>query len=99
MYVYLLNQQGCTGDKLKATLKEKVEQENQVLTVPHSQERVNAIMHCKTHRQLFMATGGMPITTDETFLAAEQEKKNSKIREIHFEKRRDLRQSDVRRWP
>ena len=99
MCVSLLNQQGCAGDKLKATLKEKVEQENQVLTVPHSQEQVDAIMHCKTHGQSFMATGGMPITADETFLAAEQEKKNSKIREIHLEKRRDLRQSDVRRWP
>ena len=38
MCVSLLNQQGCAGDKLKATLKENVEQENQVLTVPHSQD-------------------------------------------------------------
>ena len=90
MCVSLLNQQGCAGDKLKATLKEKVKQENQVLTVPHSQERVDAIMHCKTHGQSFMATGGMPITADETFLAAEQEKKKSKIREIHLEKKKRL---------
>ena len=37
-----------------------------------------------------MATGGMPITADETFLAAEQEKKNSEIREIHLEKKKRL---------
>ena len=56
------------------------------LTVPHSQERVEAIMHCKTHGQSFMATGGMPITADETFLAAEQEKKKNEIRNIQVDK-------------
>ena len=86
MCVSLLNQQGYEGNKLKATLKEQKQSTEQTLTVPHSQERVEAIMHCKTHGQSFMATGGMPITADETFLAAEQEKKKNEIRNIQVDK-------------
>ena len=80
MCVSLLNQQGYEGNKLRATLKEQKQSTEQTLTIPHSQECVEAIMHCKTHGQSFMATGGMPITADETFLAAEQEKKKKLLK-------------------
>ena len=80
-------QQGFSGDKLKAQLREKVQQEIASLTVPHSQEQVDAIMHCKTHGQSLMTTGGMPLTADETFLAAEKEKKQNQLKDMYTDKK------------
>ena len=43
-------------------------------------------MHCKTHGQSFQATGGMPLTADETFLAAERESIAIRIKEMKDDK-------------
>ena len=87
MCVSLLNQQGFSGDKLRAQLREKVQQEIASLTVPQSQERVDAIMHCKIHGKSFMATGGMPLTADEAFLATEKEKKQNQLKDMYTDKK------------
>ena len=86
MCVSLLCSKGYDGKQLEAKLPEKHEEAAVALTVPHSQERVDAIMTCKTHGQSFQATGGMPLTGDEIFLAAEQEQKAILIKKMKDDK-------------
>ena len=63
----ILTANGFDGDRLK---KEAPKRKLFVsVTVPHSEERIIAIKNSKTSGQLFMATRGRHITTDEYFQA------------------------------
>jgi hypothetical protein len=60
-----LSLEGYNGDVMKITLK-PVER-TRVLTVPHSQERIELLSRAKTHGNIFTATGGVHLTANDIF--------------------------------
>ncbi len=60
-----LTLEGLNGDTMKITLK-PIEQTT-VVTVPHSQERIELLSQVKTHGNIFAATGGIHLTANDIF--------------------------------
>jgi hypothetical protein len=60
-----LTLEGYNGDAMQVTLK-PVERTT-VLTVPHSQERIELLSQAKTHGNIFAATGGVHLTANDIF--------------------------------
>jgi hypothetical protein len=58
-----LSLEGYNGDVMKITLKPVMRPS--VLTVPHSQERIELLSQAKTHCNIFVATGGVHLTTND----------------------------------
>jgi hypothetical protein len=56
---------GYNGDMMKVTLKPV--QRTTVVTVPHSQERIDMLSQAKTHGSIFSATGGVHLTANDIF--------------------------------
>ena len=61
----VLSLEGYNGDVMKITLKPVVRPS--VLTVPHSQERIELLSQAKTHGNIFAATGGVHLTANDIF--------------------------------
>ncbi len=58
--------EGLNGDTMKITLKPI--KRTTVLTVPHSQERIELLSQAKTHHgNIFAATGGVHLTANDIF--------------------------------
>jgi hypothetical protein len=75
--IHFLNENGFDGSAFKVQIKEKTEPRR--ITVPHGQERIDAISKASTHGKLFHATGGTHLTSDDIFIATEK-----KVREGEF---------------
>jgi hypothetical protein len=56
---------GYNGDLMKVTLK-PIERTN-VITAPHTQERIELLSNAKTHGNIFAATGGVHLTANDIF--------------------------------
>ena len=57
--------EGYNGDLMKVTLK-PIERTN-VITAPHTQERIELLSNAKTHGNIFAATGGVHLTANDIF--------------------------------
>ncbi len=60
-----LSLEGYDGDMMKVTLKPV--NRTTVVTVPHSQERIDLLRQAKTHGSIFTATGGVHLTANDIF--------------------------------
>ena len=60
-----LTLEGFNGDVMKVMLK-PVERTN-VVTAPHTQERIELLSQAKTHGNIFAATGGIHLTANDIF--------------------------------
>ena len=60
-----LSLEGYDGDMMKVTLKPV--NRTTVVTVPHSQERIDLLSQAKTHGSIFAATGGVHLTANDIF--------------------------------
>jgi hypothetical protein len=77
-YCDLLSANGFDGNQLR---KQAPRRETYVaVTEPHSKERVNAIKAAKTAGQMFYATGGKHLNSDEFFVASELKKRDAEIK-------------------
>jgi|EP01082_Thalassiosira_pseudonana_P008128 hypothetical protein len=77
---HFLNENGFDGSVFKVQIKEKKEPSR--ITVPHGQERIDAIAKASTHGKLFHATGGTHLTCDDIFIATEKKVREGKISEL-----------------
>ena len=81
----LLNSKGYDGNQLMAKLKKSVYFRREV-TVPHSQERIEALSKAKTHGERFFVTGGSHATSDDVFKAAELTNRKGEIAAMEKDK-------------
>jgi hypothetical protein len=81
-YCDILTANGCDGSKL---LKEAPTRITYVaVTEEHSQERVAAIRNAKTAGQMFFATGGRHLNSDEFFQARALVERDARIKELEL---------------
>ena len=66
--MYALNNAGCNGDSLKATIKPTMAPA--VLIRPQSNKRVSLLAQANTHGTQFAVTGGSRLMTDDFFKSA-----------------------------
>jgi len=60
-----LTLEGYNGDMMRVTLNPI--QHTNVITAPHTQERIELLSHAKTHGSIFAATGGVHLTANDIF--------------------------------
>ena len=77
---------GYKGDLLQVTLDEDVHRRKKYVTVDNTQARQEAISYAKTHGQLFHATGGQHITSDDMFKGYKINNKKRRIEELEKDK-------------
>ena len=80
-----LSMNGFDGSQLRLNAPRR--QTYVAVTAPHSKERVKAIKDAKTAGQLFFATGGKHINTDEFFKAREMKKREEAIAKMEEAKK------------
>ena len=73
------------GNQLRGKMKQSL-YSTRVLTVPHSQERIEALAKAKTHGERFFVTGGSHATCDDVFKAAEMTNRKFEIAAMEKEK-------------
>ena len=83
---------GYNGDHMKLTAKPAPS--TKVITNPHTQERIELLSEAKKHGQIFAATGGDHLTSNDMFKAIEL--KRRKILRDRLEKEKTLRQRQER---
>jgi hypothetical protein len=83
-YCDILLKGGYDGNHLRKLAPRR--QTYVAVTEPHSKERVKAIKNCKTAGQMFFATGGKHLNSDEFFLARELKKRDGEIKEMEAKK-------------
>mmetsp|Transcript_6062 Transcript_6062/g.12387 ORF Transcript_6062/g.12387 Transcript_6062/m.12387 type:complete len:178 (+) Transcript_6062:100-633(+) len=81
---------GFNGHLLKALLRKKKEVKMVLVTVPHTEERVEALAKASTHGAVFAVTGGDHFTSDDMFKAAELPAKKAKIEQLKKNKKERL---------
>ncbi len=86
--VHFLNENGFDGSAFKVQIKEK--KEPQRITVPHGQERIDAIAKASTHGGLFHATGGAHLTCDDIFMASEKKVREGQIAALTKKKQKSM---------
>ena len=74
----LLTEGSYYGHHLRVELKENLTTPQSV-TVPQTQEHLEALAKAKTHGELFFVTGGDHLTTDDAFKAAELKNREKDI--------------------
>ncbi len=60
-----LSLEGFNGDMMKVTLM-PIERTN-IITAPHTQERIELLSQAKSHGNIFAATGGVHLTANDIF--------------------------------
>ena len=90
---HFLNEYGFDGSVFKVQIKEKKEPSR--ITVPHGQERIDAISKASTHGKLFHATGGTHLTCDDIFLATEKKVREGEISELTKKKEKVVQMQSV----
>jgi hypothetical protein len=84
-YCDILSSNGYDGSQLK---KEAPTRENYVaVTEAHSRERIDAIKKAKSAGQMFYATGGRHLNSDEFFRAQEEKQRDAKIAALEKKKK------------
>ena len=87
----LLTVRGFDGSMLRAHLKKKQKIEKRAeVTVPISQERLDALAKAATHGAHFAATGGQHFTSDDVIQAAEIPVRKEQIKKWKRAKRKGL---------
>jgi hypothetical protein len=84
-----LSLEGHDGDMMKVTLKPV--NRTTVVTVPHSQERIDLLSQAKTHGSIFAATGGVHLTANDIFKGIVLKQWNSRGRRPCVSAKRRLR--------
>ncbi len=72
---------------MKAELKMKKVVAQNLVTVPNSMERIEALAKASTHGAVFAVTGGDHFTSNDMFMAAELPAKKAKIAQLKEEKK------------
>jgi hypothetical protein len=85
--------EGYNGDVMKITLK-PVEC-SKVLTVPHSQERIELLSQAKSHGNIFAATGGVHLTSNDIFKGIVLKQRKVEREKLAKEKTVHMRQEKV----
>jgi hypothetical protein len=83
---------GYNGFAMKMTIKP--DKSTKVITVPHTQERIELLSEAKTHGQIFAATGGDHLTSNDIFKGLTL--KNRKKLRVKLLKEKTLRQRQER---
>ena len=78
---------------MKITLKPVVRPS--VLTVPHSQERIELLSQAKTHGNIFAATGGVHLTANDIFKGIVLKQRKVEREKLVKEKTVRMRQEKV----
>jgi NADH pyrophosphatase NudC (nudix superfamily) len=73
-------------------IKKKTERRN--VTVRHSQERIAMLANAKNHGQIFHATGGETINSDDALLAIEKNVREASLRTLLKKKKLAQKMSD-----
>jgi hypothetical protein len=84
-YCDLLTTFGCDGSKLRIDAPTRVTYV--AVTEPHSMARVKAIKDAKTAGQMFFATGGQHLNSDEFFKARALAERESRIKQLEQKKK------------
>lgn len=79
-YCDILTTFGCEGSKLR--LDAPTRQQFVAVTEPHSLHRLHALKEVKTAGQMFFATGGEHLNSDDFFQANELSRRDAKLKEL-----------------
>ncbi len=85
--IHALTQAGYNGQLLKATLKKKLEEEDQQITLLNTQARREVLAHARGHGGWFHATGGMHVTSDDLFISMEMATRKEETLALEKEKK------------
>eukprot|EP00984_Skeletonema_dohrnii_P018305 scaffold8528_cov85-Skeletonema_dohrnii-CCMP3373.AAC.1 len=91
--IHFLNVNGFDGSAFKVQIKEKAKPKR--ITVPHGQERIDAISTASTHGKLFHATGGTHLTSDDIFIATEKKVREGEISTLTKKKEKFMQMQSV----
>ncbi len=79
-----LSLEGFNGGVMKVTLKPV--QHTNIVTAPHTQERIELLSQAKTHSNIFAATGGAHLTANDIFKSIELKQRRHTCEKLAREK-------------
>ena len=90
MSVAWLNMHGFYGDQLRAKVQIKRKSVQQRLTVPNTEERIEAIKKVKSHGQMFVTIDADHYANDDFMVASERKDREKMLPKIRAEKKKKL---------